>query len=101
MGQILSNWRVLTATFFAVVLIIGAYMLARNTKSPPLALASAETALLQAIAARDSDGDGLPDWEDRWRGGGEGPHRAQSDCGYTSGDLLGRDVSRPRSPYAR
>ena len=64
MGQILQNWRVLIAAFFAAVLIIGSFMFARSVASTPIAQASTETALLQAIATRDSDGDGLPDWEE-------------------------------------
>ena len=64
MGQILRNWRVLAATLFSVVLIMSAYALARGVAAPPVAQASTETALLQAIATRDSDGDGLPDWEE-------------------------------------
>ncbi|MBI4065603.1 hypothetical protein HY412_00210 [Candidatus Kaiserbacteria bacterium] len=64
MGQILRNWRISAATVFSVILIIGAYLLARNIGAPPFAEASAETALLKAIAARDSDADGLPDWEE-------------------------------------
>lgn len=64
MGRILENWRVLGAMFFAVVFIVGAFMLARSVESPSVAQASTETALLQAIATRDTDGDGLPDWEE-------------------------------------
>lgn len=63
MGQILQNWRVLAAILFSVVLVVGAYLLARSVESPPVAQASEETALLQAIATKDSSGDGLPDWE--------------------------------------
>lgn len=59
-----GNWRVLAATLFSAVLVVGAYMLARGIGSPPSVEASTETALLQAIAARDSDNDGLPDWEE-------------------------------------
>jgi hypothetical protein len=57
------DWRIVSATLFSVVLIVGAYMLARSAGSPPIAQASSETALLQAIATRDSNGDGLPDWQ--------------------------------------
>lgn len=63
MGQILQNWRVLTAALFSAVLVIGAFLLARGIESPSIAQASAETALLQAIATKDSSGDGLPDWQ--------------------------------------
>lgn len=62
-GQILRNWRILAATLFSLVLIVGAYVLARGIESPPVAQASEETALLEAIAAKDTNGDGLPDWE--------------------------------------
>ena len=96
MGQILSNWRVLTATFFAVVLIIGAYMLARNAKSPPLALASAEMALLQAIAARDSDGDGLPDWEEALYG--TTPNITDTrNLGMTDGEAVAKGLIVPKA----
>lgn len=63
MGRILGNWRITLATLFSLALIVGAYVLARGAVSPPIAEASTETALLQAIATKDSTGDGLPDWE--------------------------------------
>ncbi len=62
-GEIFKNWRILSATLFSVVLIAGAYLLAREAGTPQAAQASTETALLQAIATKDSTGDGLPDWE--------------------------------------
>ncbi len=64
MEGVYKNWRVLTATLFAAILVIGAYMLAHGFESPATVEASTETALLQAIATKDSDGDGLPDWEE-------------------------------------
>lgn len=64
MGRILVNWRITFASLFSVLLIASAYLLARSIESPPIAQASTETALLQAIAAKDSDNDGLPDWEE-------------------------------------
>lgn len=62
-GKFIRNWRVPTATLFSIALIVGAYMLARGIGDPPVAQAFTETALLQAIATKDSNGDGLPDWE--------------------------------------
>ncbi len=62
--RIIGNWRALSATFFSVVLIAGVYIVVRGVESPSTALASAESALLQAIATKDSDGDGLSDWEE-------------------------------------
>lgn len=64
MGQILRNWRIPLAVLFSAVIIVGAYLLARGVRSPQIAEASAETALLQAIATKDTDGDGLSDWEE-------------------------------------
>ena len=52
MGQILRNWRVLVATLFSVVLIVGSFMLARGIESPSHAQATTETALLRAIATK-------------------------------------------------
>ncbi len=62
-GKFLRNWRVPAATLFSIALIVGAYVLARGVGDPPVAQAFTETALLQAIATKDSNGDGLPDWE--------------------------------------
>ncbi len=59
-----SHWRTYVATACATALVGGAYLLARSVTHPPDAQASTETALLQAIATKDSDGDGLSDWEE-------------------------------------
>lgn len=64
MGRILEQWRIPAATLFSVALVVGAYVLARSVEAPSPAQASEELALLSAIAAKDSDGDGLPDWEE-------------------------------------
>ncbi len=64
MRQILQNWRILVSASLSVVLIVGAFLLARSVESPNSAQASTESALLQAIATKDSDGDGLTDWEE-------------------------------------
>ncbi|MBI2409842.1 hypothetical protein HYV30_02245 [Candidatus Kaiserbacteria bacterium] len=64
MGRILGNLRIPLAVFISAALIAGAFVLARGVGSPPGAAASAESALLNAIATRDSDSDGLPDWEE-------------------------------------
>ena len=96
MGQILRNWRILTATVFSLVLIIGAYLLARNIGSPPFAEASAETALLQAIASRDSDADGLPDWEESLYG--TDSHITDTfKLGMTDGEAVARGLIVPKA----
>ncbi len=45
-------------------LIGTAYLLAQNATSPTTVEASTETALLQAVTAKDTDKDGLADWEE-------------------------------------
>ena len=61
--RFLKDWRVPAATLFSAVLIGGSYLLAQGAAGPNVAEASTETALLQSIASKDSNGDGLPDWE--------------------------------------
>jgi hypothetical protein len=60
---IFRHWQIIAATVFSLMLIVGAYVFAQGVESPQIAQASTETALLQAIATKDSTGDGLPDWE--------------------------------------
>lgn len=47
-----------------MTLVVGAYLLAQSVTRPPVAEASIESELLHAIATRDADSDGLPDWEE-------------------------------------
>ncbi|MCX6787788.1 MAG: thrombospondin type 3 repeat-containing protein [Candidatus Kaiserbacteria bacterium] len=62
--RILEHWRVLAASLFSTVLIVSVFIIVRGIESPPIAEASTESALLQSIASKDTDGDGLPDWEE-------------------------------------
>jgi len=97
MGEKLSdNWRILAATFFSVVLIAGAYVLARSVESPSVAQASEETALLKAIASKDSDNDGLPDWEEALYG----TSQTNSDTfklGMTDGEAVAKGLIVPKA----
>ncbi|MCR4276365.1 MAG: thrombospondin type 3 repeat-containing protein [Candidatus Parcubacteria bacterium] len=96
MGQILQNWRVLGATLFSVILVIGAYVLARNVEAPSIAQASTETALLQAIATKDSDSDGLPDWEEALYG--TDPHATDTfHLGMTDGEAVAKGLIVPKA----
>ena len=63
MAWIKQQWGLLSAITLAVGMIAGAYFLAAGTLAPHQASASDTSALLKAIATRDSNGDGLPDWE--------------------------------------
>jgi hypothetical protein len=92
--RFLANWRTLSATLFSVVLIAGVYLIARGVESPPVAQASTESALLQAIAAKDSDGDGLPDWEETLYG--TDSHVVDTlKLGMTDGEAVARGLIVP------
>lgn len=92
--RILENWRTLTATIFSVALITGVYMIARGVESPPVAQASTESMLLQAIATKDSDGDGLSDWEEALYG--TDLHVVDtSRLGMTDGEAVARGLIVP------
>ncbi len=94
--RILGNWRVLAATLFSVVLIVGVYALGRGIESPPVAQASTETALLQAIATKDADGDGLPDWEEVLYG--TSPSTTDTfHLGMTDGEAVTRGLIVPKA----
>lgn len=96
MGQILQNWRILTAAFLAAAFVIGAYVLARGIESPDIAQASAETALLQTIATKDSDGDGLTDWEEALYGAD--PHIPDTfRLGMTDGEAVTKGLVVPKA----
>lgn len=96
MGQILQNWRALAATLLAVVIVAGAYTLARGIESPDVAQASAETALLQAVATKDSDSDGLADWEETLYGAD--PHTPDTfNLGMTDGEAVAKGLVVPKA----
>lgn len=96
MGQILRHWRVGTAVLFSLVLIAGASLLVRGVKAPPSVEASAESALLQEIAAKDSDGDGLPDWQEALYG--TDPHATDTfQLGMTDGEAVAKGLIVPKA----
>lgn len=96
MGRIFDHWRIPAATLFALALIVGAYILARGVAVPPTVQASEESALLKAIATKDSDADGLPDWEEALYG--TDSHNADSlHLGMTDGDAVARGLIVPKA----
>ncbi|MDO8407731.1 MAG: thrombospondin type 3 repeat-containing protein [bacterium] len=71
-------------------------MLAQSAAHPPSAEASTETALLQAIATKDSDGDGLPDWEEAIYG--TDPHNPDSkNLGVTDSQAVAQGLIIPKA----
>lgn len=94
MGGVLRNWRVVGAALCSLLLVVGAYLLARSTSHPPRVEASEETDLLRAIATKDSDGDGLPDWEESLYG--TDPQQADSKgLGMTDGEAVAKGLIVP------
>ncbi|MBI5405574.1 hypothetical protein HY972_00845 [Candidatus Kaiserbacteria bacterium] len=86
----------MAATLFSAVLVAGAYLLARGIESPSVAEASTETALLQAIAVKDSDGDGLPDWEEALYG--TSPNIVDTfSLGMTDGQAVAKGLVVPKA----
>jgi hypothetical protein len=84
------------AALFSAVIVVGAYVLARGVESPDVAQASTETALLQAIATKDSDGDGLPDWEETLYGAD--PHNPDTFAlGMTDGEAVAAGLIVPKA----
>jgi len=91
-----SHWRTYVATACAIALIGGAYALAQSAAHPPSAEASTETALLQAIATKDSDGDGLTDWEEAIYG--TDPHNPDSkNLGMTDSQAVAKGLVIPKA----
>lgn len=96
MAYSLRNWRTLAALLFAVVVVCGAYVAARTGGRPRVAEASTETALLEQIASKDSDGDGLPDWEEALYG--TDPHKIDTrGLGMTDGEAVAKGLIVPQA----
>lgn len=96
MARILLHWRIVSAGLFSVVLIGSAVFIARDAQSPRSAQASAESDLLKAIATKDSDGDGLPDWEESLYGAD--PNRVDSfGLNMPDGQAVAKGLVVPRA----
>lgn len=96
MERIIGNWRITLSVIFSVALVAGTYFFAKSVESPPVAQASAETALLHAIATKDSDGDGLADWEESLYG--TDSHTVDSlNLGMTDSEAVSRGLIVPKA----
>jgi hypothetical protein len=80
----------------AVVLIVGAYFLSgKKFPSPSRLNAESTQALLQAYASKDSDADGLPDWEEALYGTSpDNAHSLRADL--TDGEAVTKGLATPR-----
>lgn len=94
--RIIENWRTLAATLFSIALVASVYVIVRGIESPPTATASTESALLKVIATKDTDGDGLSDWEEVLYG--TDPRVVDtSNLGMTDGEAVARGLIVPLS----
>lgn len=96
MGGISRFWQTALAICFSAILVIGAYILARGSVGTLVAEASAESAILAQIAQQDSDGDGLPDWEESLYG--TDPRITDSrHLGMTDGQAVAKGLIVPKA----
>jgi hypothetical protein len=98
MASVSPKIRIFGALVVAGVLIAGSIFISNNGLAlftTPAANAASTQALLQAYATRDSDGDGLPDWEEALYG--LDPHNAHSfSPDMTDGEAVARGLVKPK-----
>lgn len=93
---LLKHWQITVALVFSVALVGGAYLVAHEIIAPQVALASTQTELLKAIATKDSDNDGLPDWQETLYG--TDPHNPDTfHLGMTDGEAVARGLIVPKA----
>lgn len=95
-----SQSRALQASIFSVLLIVGAYGAATwDGIHLPTAEASTQSELLQAIAQKDTDQDGLPDWEESLYGTSPSV-RDSRELGMTDGEAVKKGLIVPQAVTA-
>lgn len=79
-----------------MILIIGAYILSgRHISGVSLVNAESTDAILKTYAAKDSDNDGLPDWEEALYGTDpQNPHSVRANL--TDGEAVAQGLATPR-----
>jgi hypothetical protein len=92
-----KNAAVSIAVLIAVILIIGAYVLSGHHFGSALTVNAESSAdLLKAYAAKDSDSDGLPDWEEALYGTDpNNPHSIRPDM--ADGEAVAKGLATPHS----
>ncbi len=96
MAWITQRWGITIAILFATVAIVGAYLLGTGALKPLQANAISPAMLLQSIATKDSDHDGLPNWEEALYG--TNPYKADTfGLGMTDGEAVARGLIVPKA----
>ena len=80
----------------AIVLVVGAYIASgRHITNPGIVNAESTDAILKAYAAKDTDSDGLPDWEEALYGTDpNNPHSVRADL--TDSQAVAQGLATPR-----
>jgi len=95
-GEFFKHKNIIISVVFSTVLVVGAYLFARGVEAPQVAQASTETALLQAIASKDSDADGLTDWLEALYG--TDSHNSDTfHLGMTDGEAVTKGLIVPKA----
>ncbi len=98
----IRTWATLLAIAASAGLVTAAYFFGKGLPAP-VATISADTAgtnaLLASLAAKDSDGDGLPDWEEAMYG--TDPHKVDTfGLGMTDAQAVAKGLIVPKAPQA-
>lgn len=95
-GYFIQHWQISVSILISLLLVSSAYVIARDIEAPQVAQASMETELLKAIASKDTDADGLPDWEETMYG--TDPRATDSfTLGMTDGEAVARGLIVPKA----
>ncbi len=95
-GLFYRHGATLAAGALSILMIAGAFALAKGGLKPVSVEASTETALLAAVAAKDSDGDGLPDWEEALYGTDPYTYDTKG-LGMSDGEAVARGLIVPKA----
>lgn len=95
-ADIFKHWPISVAILFSVGLVGGVYLFVRDAGAPMMAEASTETELLRAIAGKDDDADGLPNWSEGLYG--TDPDVADTfHLGVTDGEAVAKGLIVPKA----
>lgn len=95
-ADIFKHWPISVAILFSVGLVGGVYLFVRDAGAPMMAEASTETELLRAIASKDDDADGLPNWSEGLYG--TDPDAADTfHLGVTDGEAVAKGLIVPKA----
>lgn len=94
MAWMKQQWGIISAILLAIVMIGGSYFYAIGGFAPQQVDATSFTAALQTFTTKDSDGDGLPDWEETLYG--TDPHKVDTfGLGMTDGEAVAKGLILP------